>query len=69
MVLGLSGADTATISATTDNLDRAFHIGKHRDRPRFVAAAIASEQAIDDATDGAPDGMTRPQQGNQSHVS
>ena len=43
--------------------------GKHRDRPRFVAAAIASEQAIDDATDRAPDGMTRSQQGNQSHVS
>lgn len=37
--------------------------------PRFVATAIASEQAIDDATDGAPDGMTRPQSGNQSHVS
>ena len=37
--------------------------------PRFVATAIASEQAIDDATDGAPDGMTRPQSGSQSHVS
>lgn len=26
-VLGLSGADTGTISSTTDNLERAFHVG------------------------------------------